>query len=84
MEMKGHPATVSKLARTLGLSRATIRRKINILIGYGYLRQEGRSYFCADQISATADASILRPIRRGHRPTHKELVNLDRLSAVPD
>lgn len=49
-ETEGKPATVSKLARALGLSRATTRRKISQLMIYGYLRQEGRHYYSADQM----------------------------------
>ena len=76
-DTEGHPATVSKLARTLGLSRATTRRKLNTLIAYGYVRQEGRHYRCADQMERLQQTpGFYQRYSAVIAQTHKELVNL--------
>jgi biotin operon repressor len=84
-DLEDHPVTVSKLARTLGLSRATTRRKLKVLIDYGYIRQDGRYYCCADlmerlpQTQAFYDRYVCIIAQ-----TYRELAKIGQKSPVPD
>src|SRR6266699_1278318 len=43
-QLEGTPVTVSMLSRSLGVSRATCRRKLAILIEWEFIKREGQTY----------------------------------------
>ena len=43
-QLEGTPVTVSMLSRSLGVSRATCRRKLATLIEWGFIKREGQTY----------------------------------------
>src|SRR5258708_39042215 len=43
-QLEGTPVTVSMLARSLGVSRATCRRKLATLIEWEFINREGQTY----------------------------------------
>src|ERR1700751_1349330 len=43
-QLEGTPVTVSMLSRSLGVSRATCRRKLAILIEWEFIKREGPTY----------------------------------------
>ena len=43
-QLEGTPVTVSMLSRSLGVSRATCRRKLATLIELGFITREGQTY----------------------------------------
>lgn len=84
-DTEGRPATISRLARKLGLSRPTTKRKLNVLIGYGYIRREGRHYRCADRMERLQQTpAFYDRYTAVITQTCKELAKLGRLPAVPD
>jgi DNA-binding MarR family transcriptional regulator len=83
-DAEGHPATVSKMARALGLSRATTRRKLNTLMGLGYIRQEGRYYRCADVMERLQQTqAFYERYSAVIAQTYRELVKIGRKSLAP-
>ena len=43
-QLEETPVTVSMLSRSLGVSRATCRRKLATLIEWGFIKREGQTY----------------------------------------
>src|SRR5258708_20215356 len=43
-QLEGTPVTVSMLSRSLGVSRATCRRKLATLIEWEFIKREGQTY----------------------------------------
>src|SRR4029077_8403846 len=43
-QLEGRPVTVSMLSRSLGVSRATCRRKLATLIEWEFIKREGETY----------------------------------------
>lgn len=84
-DAEGHPATVSKMSRALGLSRATTKRRLNVLVDLGFVTRKGRYYCCADQMERLQQTqSFYERYATIIAQTHKELVKVGRKSAVPD
>jgi hypothetical protein len=56
--LRGTPMT----AHTIGMSRATVLRKLDYLIKQGHIRQEGLLYNVADKVLATRTPALDRTI----------------------
>jgi CRP-like cAMP-binding protein len=51
--LRGTPMTAEQIAHMIGMSRATVGRKLDNLIKRGYVRQNGDTYLVADKVLAT-------------------------------
>lgn len=58
-EVEGRPGSVSRVARALGMSRATAKRRLGELITLGYVERMERSYVMTDKINLPNQRQVL-------------------------
>ena len=54
--------TAEQISHMIGMSRATVGRKLDNLIKRGYVRQDGEIYLVADKVLATRTPALDRAI----------------------
>jgi predicted transcriptional regulator len=77
-QLEGTPVTVSMLSRSLGVSRATCRRKLATLIEWGFIKREGQTYRIAAWMGEADQRRMLNRITAilNHATTEMALAKL--------
>src|ERR1700752_3348365 len=72
-EQNGRIASVSAIARTTGLSRPTIRRRLAVLRRRGYVARRGRGYVMGEAFNLPTIRRVLRRYMRLITDAHRKL-----------
>jgi len=82
-QLEGRLATVSRLARATGASRATCGRKLAQLIEHGYVQRVGRTYVTVAAMEPEQQRCVLERLAAIVRDTAQKLANLAAEGGAP-
>jgi hypothetical protein len=61
--LRGRTLTAQQIARTIGMPRTTVLRKLGCLVKQGHIMQDGSSYVISDTTLATTTPALDRAIK---------------------
>jgi IclR helix-turn-helix domain len=56
--LRGHALTAQQIARTVGLPRTTVLRKLQFMLKHGYVSQRGSAYLISDAMLGTTTPAL--------------------------